>query len=269
MLVLGLILTMVAWLVYRGTGHRPWVLVSWAGLAIYALGAIWLAFSFGILYVSGGDRSTKFIRAAYSWLVLACLMMIVEPLYLWATELHFSHAFRGAIRHAFTVGFISLMIVGVSSKVVPILKGIDVHGLPSLWIPFILINFGNCLRIGSQVATDLTYTAFPVMGVSGFFEVAGFAIWGIHLWRLMRKEGQVHSTTASKPAAIEPAMKVAEVVDWYPELLEVFVRYGFKELQNPILRNTIARAVTIDMACKMKNIETPKFIEELNKIVGK
>jgi hypothetical protein len=44
----------------------------------------------------------------------------------------FSHAFSGATRHAITVGFISLMIMGVAAKVVPTLKGVDVRTLPAL-----------------------------------------------------------------------------------------------------------------------------------------
>jgi hypothetical protein len=43
-----------------------------------------------------------------------------------------SHAFYGATRHAITVGFISLMIVGVSSKVVPTLNGVDVKTLAAM-----------------------------------------------------------------------------------------------------------------------------------------
>ena len=37
----------------------------------------------------------------------------------------FAHTYMGSHRHAFTVGFISMMILGVSSRVVPILAGID------------------------------------------------------------------------------------------------------------------------------------------------
>lgn len=37
----------------------------------------------------------------------------------------FAHAYMGAHRHAFTVGFISMMIMGVAARVVPILAGIE------------------------------------------------------------------------------------------------------------------------------------------------
>ena len=69
-------------------------------------------------------------------MALACVMVFAEPFYTRALGLRFSHAYHGAIRHAFTVGFISLMILGVSSKVVPILSGIESRSLTGLWTPF-------------------------------------------------------------------------------------------------------------------------------------
>jgi hypothetical protein len=71
------------------------------------------------------DRTFKFIRAAYTWLIISCAMMPLFPLYGALTHQVFAHAYMGSHRHAFTVGFISLMIMGVSSRVVPILAGID------------------------------------------------------------------------------------------------------------------------------------------------
>jgi len=57
--------------------------------------------------VAERDRSLKFVRAAYAWL--------------------------GAYRHACTVGFISMMILGISSRVAPILAGIRSAELDALW----------------------------------------------------------------------------------------------------------------------------------------
>src|SRR5262249_31409105 len=98
-----------------------------------------------------------------------------------ASHLGFSHAYYGAIRHAITVGFISLMIVGVAAKVVPTLSGIDIHKLPGLWIPFLLINTGCTLRVVAHTWTGVTPASCPIAGVSGLLEVLGLAIWGLHL----------------------------------------------------------------------------------------
>src|SRR5690606_2967129 len=100
-------------------------------------------------------------------------------------KMGFSHAYYGATRHAITVGFVSLMIVGVSSKVVPVLRGVDPRQLTDLWVPFVLINAGCALRVVGQTATDWADWVFPLAGASGVLEVAGLAVWGFHLAGLM------------------------------------------------------------------------------------
>jgi hypothetical protein len=259
----GLALDLAGWEAFRATKASGWAVASWLGTSAYAAGALLLAW--GLRAWTGGDRdrSTKFIRAAYLWMALACLMVFAEPFYSRALGLRFSHAYHGAIRHAFTVGFISLMILGVSSKVVPILGGIDVRGLPALWLPFLLVNVGNAMRVTFQVLTDIVPgPAYPVMGVSGTFEVAGLAIWGVHLWRLMDRRPA--DAPKARPARITPDLRVADIAEWYPALLEVFDRFGFKELRNPLLRRTLARRVTVRMACDLRHVPEDRFIEALN-----
>jgi hypothetical protein len=259
----GLALDVVAWGIFRGTGSPGWAVASWAGTSSYALGALVLSFALGGFTRGEQDRTAKFIRAAFFWLAVACLMVFAEPFHARALGLRFSHAYHGAIRHAFTVGFISLMILGVSSKVVPILKGVDARGLPALWVPFVLVNAGNALRVASQVMTDLVpAAAFPVMGASGALEVAGLAVWGVHLWKLLGRRAEASSPMSD--GSITADARVSEIVDRDPDLLEVFERFGFKELKNPVLRNTIARRVTVRMACELKHVPEEDLLKALN-----
>jgi len=132
------------------------------------------------------DRSWKFIRAAYVWLLIAMVMMpLLMPYSAWE-GVGFSHAFWGAHRHAFTVGFISMMILGVSSRVVPILAGVDSKKLTSLWGPFILLNAGGAGRVILEILTDFApRIAYPLIGITGFAELAALVWWGIGLWHVM------------------------------------------------------------------------------------
>lgn len=270
LLTAGLAVDLVAWGVFRVDRSPGWAVVSWLGTSAYASGALVLAWSLRAFTRGDRDRSSKFIRAAYLWMAVACFMVYAEPFYTRALGLRFSHAYHGAIRHAFTVGFISLMILGVSSKVVPILGGIEARGLPGLWIPFVLVNAGNAMRVTFQVLTDLIPgTAFPLMGASGTLEVAGLAIWSVHLWRLLgRQTGETVGTTRP-PQRITADMRVSEIAEWYPALLDVFELHGFKELRNPLLRRTIGRRVTVRMACELKNVEEDDFLEALNRNLGR
>jgi hypothetical protein len=139
---------------------------------------------FGAAPESEGDRSLKFVRAAYLWLILATAMLVFAPVYNFAiympltgSHVPFSHAFFGAYRHALTVGFIMMMIVGVSLRV----AGANMRHTRSLWPVFLLLNIGNLTRVSFQIATDFYPAAYRIMGVSGFIEMVGLALWGYEL----------------------------------------------------------------------------------------
>ena len=48
-----------------------------------------------------------------------------------------------------------MMILGVSSRVVPILAGIDAKQMNSLWTPFLLFNVGCAGQVVLQILTEL------------------------------------------------------------------------------------------------------------------
>src|SRR5262245_36687883 len=213
------------------------------------------------------DCSFKFIQAAYVWLLVSLAMLLFVPFYNRLTGQPFSHAFYGATRHAITVGFISMMIVGVAAKVVPVLNGVDTRALSRLWLSFILINAGCFLRVSTQILTDLVPGAFSALGLSGVLEVTGLAVWGIGLYKLMNWTSQVNEhleERVSRPVSINPEDKPGLVVDAAPELQQVFARFGFAPLQNPLLRRTLARQITIRQACRMHHVDETELLTALN-----
>lgn len=154
------------------------LIFSWAGLLVSQLKVFTKAME--------PDRSWKFIRAAYTWLLVGTAMLPLSVLYLRWTGQVFSHAYAGAQLHALAVGFVSLMIVGIASRVVPILSGVDSKQLSSLWGPFILLNVGCVGRVTLQILTDFRpQLAFSLIGITGLLELAGLAWWGVGIWRVM------------------------------------------------------------------------------------
>ncbi|MCA9424751.1 MAG: NnrS family protein [Candidatus Omnitrophica bacterium] len=262
---------------------------AWAGL--WYLSSVGLVLSITLLIwdlnpfakAAEGDRSLKFIRIAFGWLLISLSMLTLLPVYQFfllpalspgsnSVQIGFSHAFYGAIRHAVTVGFISMMIVGVSAKVVPTLNGIDPRSLSGLWAPFFLINVGCALRVSFQTLTDITDTAFPIAGISGIFEVTGLGLWGFHLFGLMRtrQENSEPSSTQVKGyrplrenGSFEGGNVVAEVLDAYPHLLTQFVDSGFTPLRNPLVRKTMGRITTLEMACRRIGLDQEAFLQAL------
>jgi hypothetical protein len=229
------------------------------------------------------DRSLKFLRAAYAWLLVSLAMLVVLPVYQFvilprvspeseAAQMGFSHAYYGAIRHAITVGFVSLMIVGVAAKVVPTLNGVDVKRLPKLWIPFVLLNLGCTLRVTFQTLTDHTAIAFPLAGVSGVLEVLGLAVWGVHLWRIMAGRRPMETdandhATLTADGAIQGHHRVGDVLAVHPELLNTLVGLGFTPLKNLLLRQTLARLITIAQACRRLDLDEAQVVAALNRAV--
>jgi hypothetical protein len=271
--VLGLVLM-------RTSGHA-WAALWYASVLLLAGTAAWLVSSWRIFSPPEvTDRSLKFLRAAYVWLFVSLGMLVLLPAYQYAllpllapdshaAQLGFSHAYYGAIRHAITVGFVSLMIVGVAAKVVPTLNGRDVRAMAPLWLPFALIDGGCALRVIGQTLTDVVPAAFPFTGISGLLEVTGLAIWGVHLWRVMAPAAEAADAGPAAPRlevgeVIAGTHKVSDVLTVYPDLLPTFVSFGFHALTNPVTRATVARHVTVEGACRLLDVDAGPFVAALN-----
>ncbi len=183
----ALLLDVASYVLFFSTGDAYFT----AGLELsYILMVVWAVLLIRQLGVfaptSQPDRSLKFIRAADVWLVFAMAMLPFLILYGVLMHQGFSHTFMGSHRHAYTVGFISMMIVGVASRVVPILAGVDSERVSHLWGPFILLNVGCAARVLLQVLTDfIPATAFALVGLTGFIEVIALGWWSVELWHTM------------------------------------------------------------------------------------
>jgi hypothetical protein len=253
-------------------------------MLLVAIVSIGLTLKWGLLArPTETDRSIKFVRAAVVWLHVSMLMLVLMPVYMFvvlpsvdllsqsgrhAVEIGFSHAYGGAVRHAITVGFISVMILGMAAKIVPTLNGVDIRHMRSLWIPFLLVNTGCFMRVFFQIATDFADWAFPITGVSGLLEVTGIAIWGVHLWRIMAGWRPAAESLAKRPSRISADDKIGWIVQWYPATLPILIAKGFTPLQNPILRRTMARAVSLRTAARQHNLDEQALVDELNSAAG-
>jgi hypothetical protein len=256
-------------LTYRFTGVHwfaaflmlPWLGIA-AGCAIVALPwRLWRP-------LPVADRSAKFVRVAFAWLVLSLVLLLLLPVYQAISHIPFSHAYYGAIRHAITVGFISLMIMGMAAKVVPTLNGVDPRKLPTLTIPFLLINLGFLLIVSLQILTDWHSGFYSVVGISGICEVTALAVWGTHLIRIMRagKRDAASSDLVRLSVSggrIAATTIVADIIAQYPKTLAVFESFGFTLLRNPIARRTIARTVTLEQAAKLRSVDLPDLLQAL------
>ncbi|KKO20702.1 MAG: hypothetical protein BROFUL_00569 [Candidatus Brocadia fulgida] len=144
------------------------------------------------------DRSyAKTIRTAYLWLIVTAAILLVIPFLGLGSEMQ--QRFHGSLNHAVTVGFITMMIIGYASKMIPTFKGIDMHSLKLSNMTFILLNTGCFLRVFSQIMVGVSEKPvyYVVMGTSGWFELAALGIFGYNLWKTMNT-----TQVAKSPAAL-------------------------------------------------------------------
>ncbi len=268
----AVVLEVALFIAYRMTENTmiaAGLLLPWMMLLI---GAIVLISSWGMFRTlpepGSNERSAKFVQVAFGWLLISLVLLLLLPVYQWVSGIPFSHAYFGSVRHAITVGFISLMIVGMASKVVPTLRGISGEKLSSLWVPFVLINLGCTMRVGFQILTDWHPIFFKLVGVSGMLEWTGFLIWGAHLAAIMLGLGKYHGAASPawgpKSNRISADHRVAQVLAWYPELETIFLKHRFALINHPILRQTVARQISLKQACQLKNVNLASFLSELN-----
>ncbi len=86
----------------------------------------------------------------------------------------------------------------------------------------------------------------------------------------MNTTQETKSPVTQKITVVTKDTKVFDIVDQYPETLQVFLDFGFSQMANPVMRNTMGRVASIEMATKMHNVDMDKFLKALNdKIVSK
>lgn len=176
----GILLRMFGWVGYFRSMMSP------EASGMYLIGGIAIATGAVLAVISGRIfeptshvvPSRKFIRGAFAWLLIAGVLLLLEPVHLRQIQAPFSHAYIGAVRHALTVGFISQMILGVGTHVISRMNDIPDSLQKSFLATFILVNLGNAGRVGLQIATDYTPRAFAPMGATGFIELCGLFLWG-------------------------------------------------------------------------------------------
>ncbi len=71
-------------------------------------------------------------------------------------------------------------------------------------------------------------------------------------------------------ADITPEMKVAELLNLYPELEKTLLSFSpaFAALKNPVLRRTVARVTSLRQAAKVGEVSVAELVNELRREAG-
>ncbi|BBO17787.1 conserved hypothetical protein [Candidatus Brocadia pituitae] len=205
----------------------------------------------------------KYIRAALVWLFVSESALLTFTFYEALSGKQVSHALFGAYRHAIFVGFISMMILGCASKMIPLSKGVKLCSTRLLNMTFVFINIGCVCRVVAQPLSAHFYPQlFAMMGISGFLEYAAMFFFGINTWKTMQQNMQEEPAEQIKLATANT--NVYQLIKQHPQTLDIFLKFGFKQLKNPILRNTLARTISLGQAAQINPINLEDLLKELN-----
>lgn len=67
---------------------------------------------------------------------------------------------------------------------------------------------------------------------------------------------------------LTPKSRVGEILDKYPQTESVFTGLGFTELLNPVMRATVAKYATLDMAASRKKLDVNELIAALEEKIA-
>lgn len=211
------------------------------------------------------DRSyEKTIKVAYVWLIIGMLIRMTLPYLGEATPS--GHLYYGASNHAVTVGFVSMMMIGYASKMVPTFRGVAIYNIRLSEWTFLLLNVGIFLRVFAQMLVPYAPTlCYPMVGLSGWVEVTALGMFAYNLWCTINLKEELRTKESAKRlAAVNKDTIVYDVVESCPETLDVFLSFGFSQLANPTARRTMAKMVTVEAACKWKSVDLDKLLSALN-----
>jgi hypothetical protein len=135
-----------------------------------------------------------FVRTAYGWLLIATAIGIAAH--------YFDHVggFRGASRHALTVGFFSTMVLAIGQRVLPAFSGMKVLFSPKLMFAALaILTLGCTLRVSGEILAYERYASFAwnVLPASACLELVGMTLFAVNLILTFRSQPPHKRTLAA------------------------------------------------------------------------
>ncbi len=164
----------------------------------------------------------RYVQLAFLWLLAGFVLLLLGDLYEATHGLVPPHPYLGAIRHGLTVGFMTTLILGVGQRLLPVL-GHTLLPWPRLVLPtFLLIGFGNLLRVLAELATLVSPPAFAIMPWSAVLELAALLLFTANALRTLWPPPDPIGKTGRATAMTSVAALLAE----YPWLEDHLVAWG-------------------------------------------
>lgn len=197
--MLGVALALLSWL--PGLPDPAALGLRDAGLALVAVsvlvylggnGFLWRRSVFPMLRTPGAP--TIAIRLAFGWLGLWALLELAAVVLVHTTRIPAQNLWwADAARHSFTIGFLTLLIVGMSFRILPVFSGKPLWSPRLAYVTYGLLVLGATMRLLQYPAAfhPVLYQFGSYMGIPVVLALC------LYLFNLMR-------TMRAKPAAGRP-----------------------------------------------------------------
>lgn len=206
--------------------------------------------------VEGGYQ--RYVAAGWVWLFVA---LAVGPLWTLGAAL------RGAgvpplvtdfARHALAFGFVTQIMMGVATRVLPVFTGNPLWSPRARTAAFYLLNASVVLRgLEAVVAVGFAPVLWPAIAVAGPPALAAVVLFALNVVFTIFGRPAV----ASGPVRLADR-RVSELLQ-IPGALELLVDAGFAPLKNPVMRATLAGGVTLRQACGMRGVALESLVSRL------
>jgi len=202
-----------------------------------------------------------FIKASLIYALIGAVLgmaMAIDPSL--SGKIRFVHI------HLNLLGFMVMFVAGVAFHVLPRFNARPVPWPAGVKYQFYLQNTG---LIGMMVlhATGVAWRGGIFQGLFVLFAVcAGVAIFLMfyNLYFVLSPA----KVADDLPSEITGDMKVATVLDQFPQTLPIFMKSGFTSLANPTARKTFAKVVSIQKACGKHDVDSAEFLRKLNAVIA-
>ena len=221
-----------------------------------------------------GRGWARAIRLAYLFLLIGLALQAEASVGAALTGAPIPWGTLGAARHAFALGFVTLMIVGMASRVIPVFAGKPLWKAWLVDLAAALIGGSVLLRVpievlapyGSSVTTD------ALLAATGPLALAGLIIFALNFSVTMaRPERKVIETSRTSPAPPTRPLRdddlLAEALR-APDGLRTLLQLGLTYLADPGHRAVAARSLTIAQAARRADKNPETILANLNQSLG-
>lgn len=180
-----------------GLASAPWLLLAGLTLITVALGVF--APSIARQPLAGHARITRLaVRSAFVWALAGAAILAGISSGILAE----GYLVVSAARHAFALGFVTLMIYGVASRAVPTFLDRPFGSPLPMVVAIVLTNVAVALRVGLQAVDSGGALTSATIGASGVIAYAGLIAFAASLARTFRTPAVRRAASTATPMQV-------------------------------------------------------------------